>query len=294
MVRMKMDFLCVGFAKCGTTTLDAILRKYQQIKLPVIKEPRFFHWYKEYEEPLEKLQRDYFTDIRDEHCVGIIDPAMTKVPFSEVDRCFGSQTKIIIMMRNPVNALYSDFRMGLRAGYYWGYFRPFQKTTVNQKFAQFLSHCENKQHDYKKFDLYCYEQYLEGLYALRDRENVKIIIFEEFIKDPNSFKEDIENFLGIEPENVDFNVWVNEGKKICKNYFCARINNYLLQKKNNPDPEIKRKGTIWLNKARKYTLVENPEKLSDEMRKKCEDMYRSSKDRVAELTGKNLDELWFQ
>lgn len=38
---MRLDFICPGLPKCGTTTLDAILRQYEEICLPCIKEPVF-------------------------------------------------------------------------------------------------------------------------------------------------------------------------------------------------------------------------------------------------------------
>ncbi len=38
---MRLDFICPGLPKCGTTTLDVILRQYEQICLPCIKEPVF-------------------------------------------------------------------------------------------------------------------------------------------------------------------------------------------------------------------------------------------------------------
>ena len=34
----KIDFLCVGFQKCATSTLDAILRQHSKVALPDIKE----------------------------------------------------------------------------------------------------------------------------------------------------------------------------------------------------------------------------------------------------------------
>lgn len=290
---MKMDFICAGFAKCGTTTFDAILRNYKKINLPVMKEPRFFHWADKHDNPVERLFSEFYADIRPDQIVGLVDPAMTRGSVDELNKYFGNDVKIILMMRNPVKALFSDFKMGLRH-YYWGYYWPFKKTTVCEKFEIFLDDCVNKRHDYKKLDLYKYDKYLEGVLNTFKKENVKVIFFEEFIKDPMSIKEEMEGFLGIDPEDVDYNIWVNEGSRVSRNYFCARINNYILQIKNKPNLKIKMAAGNFLRFVAKFTLVPNNEKITSELAKKCEDLYRESKDRVAALSGKDLNQLWFE
>ena len=291
---MKLDFLCVGFAKCGTGTLDTILRQYKQINLPLVKEPRFFHWKHRFNNPLDKLYNEYFANVKEEQHVGIVDPSMTRVSIDELDSCFGDETKIIVMLRNPVKALFSDFKMGMRAGYYWGYFKFFGKNEVNDRFEVFLNHCLNKQHDYKKLDLYAYDDYLDKLFEKRKKEDIMVIIFEEFIKNPKALKEEIENFLGIESEDVEYNIWFNKGDKICRNYLCARLVNFGLKIKNSADIRVKKFGIKFLDILTKFTWVENREKITPELQKKCEDIYRDSKNKVSQIIGKDLNKIWFE
>ena len=294
---MKFDFLCVGYAKCGTTSLDGILRQYKQITLPLAKvqEPHFFWWKDDYKEPLQRLYTKYYGEVKEGQCVGMVDPTLSKEKIQDVDFYFGEQTKIIVMLRNPVKALFSDFRMGLRSGFYWGYFVPFKKSTVSEKFEKFIEHCENKQHDYKKAELFRYDKYLESLYEARKKEDIKIIIFEEFVKDQAKFKSEIEKFLGLRPEdNINYDIWLNSGKKISKNYFCARINNSILKLWTSGSLPKKALAKKLRKIIHKYTLVENNETASSQAVKRCEDYYRDSKNKVAELTGKDLDHLWFQ
>jgi hypothetical protein len=61
--KKKIYFMCVGFHKCGTTTLDGILRQYNELYLPRnIKEPFFPIWYKKYDNPMEILFNRFFPD----------------------------------------------------------------------------------------------------------------------------------------------------------------------------------------------------------------------------------------
>ena len=56
---MKIDFMCLGFPKCGTTTLDMVLRQHTQLSFPKIKETGYWSWYKLYSKPLEELEKYY-------------------------------------------------------------------------------------------------------------------------------------------------------------------------------------------------------------------------------------------
>ena len=57
---MKHDFVCVGFPKCATTTLDAILRQHPEIALPCHKETLFFERNDLYDKGLEWYEKRYF------------------------------------------------------------------------------------------------------------------------------------------------------------------------------------------------------------------------------------------
>ena len=41
-MRTKLNFFCIGAAKCGTTTLHDILIQHPNIYLPKVKETKFF------------------------------------------------------------------------------------------------------------------------------------------------------------------------------------------------------------------------------------------------------------
>ena len=108
----KVDFLCVGFNKCGTTTLETLMKSNSDITLPKNKkETLFFDWYKNIENPLKVLQEKYYPDYL--NSIGSIDPSYISKA-KEVYEYFGKDVKLIFMLRNPIKATNSMFRMRLR------------------------------------------------------------------------------------------------------------------------------------------------------------------------------------
>jgi energy-coupling factor transporter ATP-binding protein EcfA2 len=94
--------------------------------------------------------------------------------------------KMLVILRNPANRAYSQFR----GKYYTG-------VTKCSTFTQFISdHPFNVRQG-------CYAHYLAHWFSIVNRENVKIFIFEEVIKDHESFKSELSKFLDIDPNGFD-------------------------------------------------------------------------------------------
>ena len=54
------NFMCLGAAKSGTTTLYDILRQHPDIYIPAFKEPHFFDIPENYKNGIEWYKRNYF------------------------------------------------------------------------------------------------------------------------------------------------------------------------------------------------------------------------------------------
>ena len=173
---MEIDFLCVGFAKCGTTTFDNILRQYSQVVLPVIKEPHFFRWKDGYDFPVQKLINEYFEQqvTNTNKCMGMVDPTLTHMSVDDLIKYFGENTKIIVMLRNPVKAFYSEFKMGLRIGYYWGYYYPFKKVNVGRMFDSYLEHIISGKCNANTLEYFFYDRYLENIYQKINKKYINL------------------------------------------------------------------------------------------------------------------------
>ena len=108
-VMRKPDFFIVGAPKCGTTAIYAYLKGHPEIFLPNCKEPHFFG--ADIPHPRRLTPEEYislFAEARDEKRLGeaSISYLFSQVAATEI-REFNPSSRIIIMLRNPVEMLYS-------------------------------------------------------------------------------------------------------------------------------------------------------------------------------------------
>ena len=305
---MKTDFLCVGYAKCGTTTLDAILRQHSRIALPEIKETGFFLWCDSYTEPAREELKNYYKDLEGKK-IGIIEPSFWRKA-SEVRKHFGEDLKIIFMMRNPVERLYSEFKMRLRhGGSLRLYYKKCKTNDVPTIFHEFVKEeIERKQKENNDMSLH----FLSGDYARWVKEyerefgaeNIQLIFMEEFFKDSDAQIQKVLEHIEAPYEKLDTNVKANEGNKVSRGYFTSTINKWLyrrlrtgvLKGRKNAKLKMTLHGFVeaLMNFIGIFTLVENKQKMLPETRTLLEDYYRECVKELEAHTGKDLSVLWYK
>ncbi len=116
---MLPNFLIVGAQKCGTTSLHEYLRQHPQIYLPDGKETKFFVDDERYKKGILWYEKEHFGAVRNEKAIGEIDPdymyfeqALERMA---VDLDLRS-TKLIFVLRNPVDRAFSHYLMTVRRG----------------------------------------------------------------------------------------------------------------------------------------------------------------------------------
>ena len=118
---MKPNFFLIGAAKCGTTSMYAYLRQHPNIFMPKMKEPNYFSsdslikFRKRIKSEKEYFQ--LFKNVKDEKMIGEASPTYlySKVAAENIKR-FNPESRIIIMLRNPVDAICSMYHMRVRNG----------------------------------------------------------------------------------------------------------------------------------------------------------------------------------
>ena len=228
--KMRLDFICPGKAKCGTTTLHNIMSQHPNICLPSLyKEPR---WLNDYNlctnRGLDWFAEHYYgisneCPQKDNVLYGEINPSLSMGPAKRIHDLFG-ECKIIFMFRNPVERLWSHFNMN------------FDKSSVMRSATEekVLRDCKSRT---QAFNIFCKNNFEKvggkirytGSYShvlsqagyafnyktyLRffKEENMKIILFEDFIRETQVVCEDLFEFLGIEGgDQIDYSVKSNEG-----------------------------------------------------------------------------------
>jgi len=302
---MKIDFLCVGFAKCGTTTLDAVLKQHTQIALPGIKETGFFCWCDSYEEPVKNELQKYYRNLKGKKA-GIVEPIFW-YRAKDVKKYFGENIKIMLIMRNPVERIYSNFKMKMRQG---GDQRVYYKKgkdipTIFHTYVedQIAEQNENKEKISPLFSQGNYIRWIREYEEEFGKENIHLIFMEEFFKTPEDHVKRILEFIEVSYEQLDTSVRANEGKKVSRGYCSSTINKWLYRKVRakvlqRKRPAKLRIALLYLVEALMqvigvFTLVDNKQKMLPETRKILEDYYKSSNKELENYTGKDLSKIWY-
>lgn len=291
---VRMDFLCVGFVKCGTSSLHTALKKHKGVILPKKKETLYLHWRNRFDDAPERFNSIYFGDIPEGKVVGNIEPSY-HAKMNGVYECYGSDTKIIFMVRNPMNATYSYFKMLLRkstdfrhVNYYLKYFH-FDVRMFDRYIKDYiLSGKETR---------FCYIDWIKEYLKYYKKENIKIIVFEELIKDPENTMNEIQDFIGVEKRKYESLPHTNEGKSVSKNYVSALINSGIYWSDIILRPvksqKIQKSHESRKKKILEHTLIESQEKMLDSSRETLQEYYEKSIHELEEFCGKSFEGLWY-
>ncbi|MCI9537022.1 MAG: sulfotransferase domain-containing protein [Eubacterium sp.] len=227
---MKLDFIVAGFRKCGTTSIYKVLSQHSQIYIPAVKEVDFFADEREYAKGYDWYVKRYFGDCPREKLKGEVNPRLSMLDKTVPKKIYenaGKDVKLIFSVRNPVESLYSLFKM--RALY--GRAFPEEEKELN------LEEKQNDMFDYFVRSNFVYEdgRYVANQERTRERmiesgkyscyikeylkyfpkDQIKIIIFEEYIKDPMIIYQDLFSFLGIQEEShIDYYEKAMDGNRV--------------------------------------------------------------------------------
>lgn len=296
----QMDFLLVGFVKSGTTTLDGILRQDKRIVLPRgTKETHFLDWCGG-KGALDFFWSNYYPEKKGIKTVGAIEPCYSQ----NAELCvqmFGRDLKLLFMMRNPIKGDYSLFRMGLK----WGgskklnrWLKKYSSDQLSELYHHYtvlrIRHPETE--DVVR-DEFRYEKWIKEYLRYYHRDQVKFVLFEDFLSDPERVVREIEEFIGLEGRNLNCRLHKNEGGGVNRNYLSAKVNYWLTNAReimeSRGDMKNRRKLGIVQEKLFRFTLVQNNEKMLKKTEKALERYYKPTKDYVEQLLNRNLSEIWF-
>lgn len=234
---VKLDFLCVGFQKCGTTSLDFALKENRYIYTPPEKETLYFKWYKNFSNSGEMFAKSFPEEKCRGKVVGGIEPSFYNNA-QQVYQCFGDKIKILFMVRNPIESTDSFFRMIMREVVDESnltYYKLYEKVSP----IMFDAWVKDNEHLYSEFR---YMNYIEEYLRYFKAENIKVIIFEDFLHDTRKVMDEIQQFIGLNNNLCKTYASVpheNIGTLVSKNYACAMVNHAL----NNKINEIRSEGS---------------------------------------------------
>jgi len=222
------DFFIVGASRAGTTSLYEYLKKNPKIFMPSRKEPHFFS--PNINQQMQGVvipitnEKEYlalFKNAKNDQKIGessvtyLTDPDSPSAIYKK-----NPNAKIIIILRNPIERTISDYLFQLNLGT--------EKQSFEKAIERDLKNIEKVKKSFVKTSLY--SQHLNNYFKIFPKNQIKILIFEDFIKNPQQSVYDILRFLGINVFHNFDNIVHNEYKVPKGTIQKFILNNETLQK----------------------------------------------------------------
>lgn len=288
------NFLIIGAAKAGTTSLYGYLVQHPQVYMSPIKEPRFFALEGEqldFRGPAQSINHtsvtsleeysQLFQEVTSETAIGEASTIYLSNPLApERIKHYIPDVKLIAILRDPCERAFSSYLHLVRDGYETLSFAE----AIEAEPVRIQENWQPLWY-YKERGFY-YEQ-LQRYFAIFKPEQIKIYLYEDLATDSTAVTQDIARFLGIDdnftPELTRKNV-----SGIPKNRFLQN----LLTRKNPIKsvlkpllPEALRQNAI--QSLTKRNLGAKPT-LSPQMRQKAIAIYREDILKLQELIQRDL------
>jgi len=230
------NFIVIGAAKAGTSSLWHYLNQHPEVYMSPVKEPGFFAWEGDeldFQGPGDQERRlpinnyeDYcklFENVGNEIAIG---EACTDYLYSpkapKKIRYYIPDAKLIAILRNPVDRAYSQFLGNTKDGY----------EPLND-FSQALKEEENRINNNWH---YRWHYRARGFYYMQlsryfnefDPNQIRIYLYEDWVSNPIEILQDIFEFIGITKEFIpDTSVRLNSSPLQIKN---KKLHNFLNQR----------------------------------------------------------------
>lgn len=195
------NFFIVGAIRSGTTSLYEYLKQISSIYMPTIKEPNYFTASIDkkqlFTKPIssEKKYLSLFKNVKNEKAIGdasptyLWDPKSAKLIYEKIPKA-----KIVIILRNPIDRAYSHYLMLYGRG------------VLKTPFEQIISDSKKIPHDDfsgRVINAGFYSEQIKRYFEVFPKNQIKILIFEEFVKNTKESVGNILDFLDIDDEPPD-------------------------------------------------------------------------------------------
>ncbi|MCC9078670.1 sulfotransferase [Litorilinea aerophila] len=195
------NFMIIGVAKAGTTSLYRYLDQHPQVFMCPMKGTNFFgyedarnwHWTDEGDPPLLRnfpvrtfeAYEAAFAGVTDEIAIGEASPQYFRCPTAARRiREVLPHARLIASLRNPADRAFSGYLMRIRRG-----------EAAKNAYEDLTPEASHVKEGF-------YYRRLRRFYDLFPREQIKIILFEEFKKEPVRVVQELFEFLEVDPEFV--------------------------------------------------------------------------------------------
>lgn len=202
---MLPNFIIIGAAKAGTSSLYYYLKQHPDVYMSEVKETNYFALKDQklnFQNPdkvintssitTEEAYRKLFEDVKDEVAVGEASPLYLYSPkAAEQIKLFNPSIKLIVILRNPVYRAYSCYNHLVRDGYETLSFSEALKEE-NNRIRNNWAHLWHYKHGG-----YYYRQ-LKPYFDRFNPEQIRIYFYEDFNNNSITLTQDIYRFIGVD------------------------------------------------------------------------------------------------
>jgi hypothetical protein len=216
------NLFIVGASKAGTTSLYNYLNQIPEIYMSTVKEPNFFSVKTVGEKHPVKPIRDktkylrLFDKGKNFKYIGEASPTY----LSDYDAALqihqvSPKSKIIICLRDPVERVYSHYLMLHSNG--------MTHLSLNEQLKKEMTKNPDINLPHLRLQVGFYSKWITMYQNIFSKSQIKILIFEDFIKNPKQAMEEILRFLNIETRLTDFSPEVHNPYGVIKNPIAQKI-----------------------------------------------------------------------
>ena len=309
------NFLVIGVVKGGTTSLYDYLHQHPDVYMSPVKETNHFaakdmdhdNFSREYRLDVTfDFERYYASGMKEHIHIGHIDDEQDyarlyanvngEKAIGEISNSYAvcesaaleikksiPNAKIVIMLRNPITRMWSQYLMNLREG------KTAQRDFVSEvrNDLQMSNRGWGVTHLYHELGMY--HQQILRYRELFGENQFKILIYEEYRDNPNAALKELFEFLEIDPDvSIDFSKKMNTASMPR----FKRLNDFMVRTgalktaKNLLGRKARQslKGLIYSNK--------NVPKMDAVSRRYLVDYYKNDVTQLSALLNKDLTSLW--
>lgn len=280
------DFFIIGAAKSGTTTLYKYLCRHPDVFMSTPKEMSFFSKDEVYQRGIEWYAQ-LFADAKASQVCGEASTTYSRWPLYDktVERLAAVQpeAKIIYLLRNPVDRLYSFYAHRMREA-------------VTTSFEEFLKQTP------EAFDSGCYMTQIRQYLEVFNKEQLLVLFTAEMRDAPQNVLSKVGDFLSLPPFSYLHAgpIKANEGGG--KYYATSAITRSIGALKRTPavspvlkcvPASVRKSGYEWLangpvGQRLRRRHRNNMTRLTPQLRRKLQAMYRDEIEQLEAFTGRDL------
>ncbi|KRO67590.1 MAG: hypothetical protein ABR84_05915 [Cryomorphaceae bacterium BACL21 MAG-121220-bin10] len=295
----RVDFFVVGAARSGTTSLYQYLSQHPEVYLPKVKELNYFSavtsdQYQDYQEP--KPNKDYhtkiiqsaevydrlFQDAASGQLKGDVSPSyLWHKETAQRIAAHNPKAKILVTLRHPAKRAFSHYLMAKSVGYD-------RSETFQQALDAPIKPTWGGGNDYLAWSAYAAP--LKAYYAAFPAEQIKVLVFEQWIRDQENTLGEVTSFLGLKPfEGFDLadqhnHILAYKHQGIL-NFFRVKWARALLHRLFSEGLRNRAKAVLFGGKPTKETLA-------PALQQKLEKEFTKEARAIEGLIGQSLHKLW--